>query len=337
MVLSWRSVLEREILDIIYSGRSEDGRSCGSWRGWRSWSHRDGRRSGFEFGSAFILVTAFVSLFSAIGVAIASEEAPPSADLSVALEESVDPVIAGEVLTYALTVRNFGPDDATGVLVTERLTMPEDVTLTSSIATRGVYDQETGVWTVESLPAGGSGTLTFRLGIGSSVPSGAVISSSAKVTGDEIDPDLDNNEASEDTMIATDAHVAVVVKHIEAPEQVAGRSSYVVEITNRGPSDAQDVWFRDSLPPVELLSSARYSDDSGAAEEAWSGFMVLGDMIPKETRRILIEVDLVPGRRSSVLVPTATVSWMDTTDPICNSDSFSLSREIGSSPSPSLF
>jgi hypothetical protein len=169
---------------------------------------------------------------------------------------------------------------------------------------------------------GGVETLTFELEIGTSVPPGVVISGSAEVTGEEVDQNPDDNKAALEVEVKTDAQVAVIVKH---QDELEGRYSYVVEITNSGPSDAREVWFRDLLPPIELLSSARYSDDGGATEEVWSGFMSLGDLTPGETERIFIEVDLVPGYRQSVLVPTATVSWMDSTDPICNSDSFSLS------------
>ncbi len=324
------------VIQDLYLGLLGDGRSCEFWSGWRSRSGPNRRGSRFGFGSVFILLTAFIFLSLATGGVVANEGVSlPSADLSVASEGFTDHAIAGDVLTFVVTVRNDGPDDATGVLAFERLTMAEGVTLISATSTRGDYDTESSVWTVGSLPAGGVETITLRLEVGSSVPSGTVISSSSKVTGDEIDLNLNDNEAASEVVVTTDAHVIVAVERIEAPERIEGRYSYFVEITNNGPSDAREVWFRDILPPVELLSSARYSDDGGAAEEEWSGFMGLGDLVPGETERILIEVDLVPGRRPSVLVPTATVSWMDTTDPICNSDSFSLSCEIGDIPIPS--
>jgi len=271
-------------------------------------------------------MTAFIIIFPMVGSAVASEGISlPSADLSVALEGDTNPAVAGGESTLVFTIRNDGPDDATGVLMAGKLTLPEGVTLTSATPSKGDYDEETGVWTVERLSVDGVETLTFGLEVGSSVLPGTVISSSAKVTGDEVDQNLDDNEAALEVEVTTDAQVAVVMKHQDEPVVSDGRYSYVVEITNSGPSDAREVWFRDLLPPVELLSSARYSDDGGAAEEAWNGFMSLGDLTPGETERILIEVDLVPGYRPSVLVPTATVSWMDSTDPICNSDSFSLS------------
>ncbi|RMH34417.1 MAG: DUF11 domain-containing protein, partial [Nitrospirae bacterium] len=51
----------------------------------------------------------------------------PQADLSITKTASVDPVIAGNPLTYTVTVSNAGPSDAQNVVVTE--TLPPGVTL----------------------------------------------------------------------------------------------------------------------------------------------------------------------------------------------------------------
>jgi uncharacterized repeat protein (TIGR01451 family) len=323
MALSLKSASWREIRDI-YLGLSEDGRSCEFWSGWRSRIGRSCRGSGFGFGSAFVLLAAFIFLSLAVVGALASEGVSlPSTDLSVASEGVPDPVVAGEVSTFVFTVRNDGPDDATGVLVNERLTMPEGVTLISAITTRGVYDPETSVWTVGSLPVGGVETLTFGLDVSSSVLSGTVISSSAKVAGNEVDRDLGDNEASEDTVVTTDAQLAVAVKCWDLKGEVGDRPVYTVEMTNNGPSDAREVWFKELLPPVMWLKNARYSDDDGASDEAWIGFLAIGDMAPGETKTILIygDVDLAsPSANGGV---TVTVSWMDTIDPVCNSEVFS--------------
>src|SRR5207253_6638447 len=45
----------------------------------------------------------------------------PSADLSVSLNAAPNPVIAGDQLQYTIVVQNNGPDNATGVTLTDRL------------------------------------------------------------------------------------------------------------------------------------------------------------------------------------------------------------------------
>jgi uncharacterized repeat protein (TIGR01451 family) len=61
--------------------------------------------------------------------------APPAADLSVAKTDSPDPVKAGQNLTYTITVRNNGPDAATGVTLTDQL--PRNAGYGSASTTQG--------------------------------------------------------------------------------------------------------------------------------------------------------------------------------------------------------
>jgi adhesin/invasin len=82
-----------------------------------------------------------------------------SADLEVAVEVSDgSPVVGGEI-TYALTVRNQGPDDATGVALTHAL--PPRLELVSATATQGTYTAASGVWNVGSLDEGDQAALTI--------------------------------------------------------------------------------------------------------------------------------------------------------------------------------
>jgi len=88
------------------------------------------------------------------------------ADLGVTKSDSPDPVIAGNQLTYTITVTNNGPCDATGVVVADDL--PVGVTYSSHSVTQGTYHNSTGVWDVEALSNGASATLTLHVSVGSS-------------------------------------------------------------------------------------------------------------------------------------------------------------------------
>jgi uncharacterized repeat protein (TIGR01451 family) len=61
--------------------------------------------------------------------------APPAADLSVTKTDSPDPLKAGQNLTYTITVRNNGPNAATGVTLTDQL--PRNAGYGSSSTTQG--------------------------------------------------------------------------------------------------------------------------------------------------------------------------------------------------------
>ena len=62
------------------------------------------------------------------------------ADLSITMVDDADPVVAGNALSYTLTISNAGPDEAVNVVVTD--TLPAGVTL---VATTGCAEDPTGV------------------------------------------------------------------------------------------------------------------------------------------------------------------------------------------------
>ena len=105
-------------------------------------------------------------------------------DLAVSKSESIDPVIAGsgaDNLTYVVTVTNNGPSDASGVELSEVLTLPNGVTADDPILSAGTFAGTT--WTLGDLANGASETLTVVLTVDSStVPGIDVICDTATVT-----------------------------------------------------------------------------------------------------------------------------------------------------------
>src|SRR5207237_159457 len=80
-------------------------------------------------------------------------------DLQVTVAESVDPVSAGSGagnLTYTVTVKNNGPSDASGIAVSNTLTLPSGVTVNSITPSQGSFSDPS--WTVGSLVSGASAT-----------------------------------------------------------------------------------------------------------------------------------------------------------------------------------
>lgn len=120
-----------------------------------------------------------------------------SADLSLSMTDAPDPAIAGQQVTYTITVANSGPSAAFGVV----LTVPVPAGASSLIGQGGV------------LPIGG--VLTFDLGAlsaGSTVTRTVVAiyaaprqaSVTATVTTSQVDPAPGNNSVSQTTTIIAD-------------------------------------------------------------------------------------------------------------------------------------
>lgn len=97
------------------------------------------------------------------GAAIADDAtvtfAVGSADLEVEIETADESAVVGGELTYQLTVRNQGPDDASGVTLSHPL--PARLQLITVTASQGAYTASSGVWSVGDLDAGDQATLTI--------------------------------------------------------------------------------------------------------------------------------------------------------------------------------
>ncbi|MFY9555447.1 MAG: hypothetical protein WAV20_20365 [Blastocatellia bacterium] len=136
----------------------------------------------------------------------------PSADLSIRITGSPDPVSSGGRITYTITIDNVGPESAGDVVVTD--TLPPGVTFSSAASAQG---------SLTTPPAGGAGTITASIGLlppGSSVsvfatvnvlaPAGSSVVNRATVTTSAADPNQVNNSAQAVTSVKGGAIVQLV-------------------------------------------------------------------------------------------------------------------------------
>ena len=79
------------------------------------------------------------------------------ADLSLTKVVDATNAVAGDVVTFTVTIMNDGPSDATGVEVTDQL--PGGYTYIVAMESQGTYDENTGVWMVGDLANEASASL----------------------------------------------------------------------------------------------------------------------------------------------------------------------------------
>ena len=119
-------------------------------------------------------------------------------DLSVTQADTPDPVNVVNPLSYTLTVDNNGPDDATGVTVTD--TLPAGVTFQSASATQGSCSEAAGIVTCTLGDMVAGDQVTINIALTAPVTTGT-ITNTAIVTGNEVDPIAGNNTSNENTTV----------------------------------------------------------------------------------------------------------------------------------------
>jgi uncharacterized repeat protein (TIGR01451 family) len=174
-----------------------------------------------------------------------------SADVAVTKDDGVSVVVAGDgvTYTYTITVTNNGPSDADGVSVAD--TWPLGFTQGVLTPSQGTTDAIGGdfTWTIGTVEAGTSETLTISYTVPSQTVAGDY-TNSVVVTSDTPDADLTNNNDSDTNTVEESADVAIA-KDDGVSVVVAGDGvtyTYTITVTNNGPSDADNVLVSDTWP-----------------------------------------------------------------------------------------
>lgn len=120
------------------------------------------------------------------------------ADLSLGMTASTASPTYGTSYSYTLTASNSSTSSATATGVTVSDLLPSGASFVSAAGT-GTYNSATGVWTVGSIAAGGSASLTIT--VNAAAPVGSSVTNVAQITASSHpDPDstVNNGVTSED-------------------------------------------------------------------------------------------------------------------------------------------
>jgi uncharacterized repeat protein (TIGR01451 family) len=135
----------------------------------------------------------------------AFELVPPGADLSITKSGAPNPVVSGNRLTYTLAVTSDGPQDATGVTVTDALpgslhfntASSSQGTCTRSTATNPQPKGGTVTCSVGTLANGAKASITIVV----TTTTPRTLTNTAEVSGNETDPNPSNNSATATTTV----------------------------------------------------------------------------------------------------------------------------------------
>ncbi len=250
-----------------------------------------------------------------------------AADLAVTLAADPSDPTVGTTVTYAITLRNDGPDDATGVAAT--MVLPAGVAYVSHVAGTGAYDGATGVWTVGDLTRNATSTLTVttRLDAGAA---GQVLTATIGISAsDETDPDGSDNTASADVTVApTDADVAVAVVVDDATPDEGQDLTYTFTVTNQGPGEATGVELQVSLPAgLEFVAAVAGGGTFAPGTGRWD----TSSLDSGASLALTVTARPAVGTAGQTLAVGAAIAAADQPDPVVANDAAAVDVVVASS------
>ncbi|MCY6958952.1 DUF7507 domain-containing protein [Clostridium brassicae] len=238
----------------------------------------------------------------------------PEADVSVVKTSSPDPVAAGELLTYTITVTNAGPSDAENVSLQD-IVPPEMLNAEFSIDGGLTFNPWVSPYNIGSLVSGSSVTILIR-GIVDPSYTGGSLSNTATVSSTTPDPDPTNNTSTVVTQVETSADLSIT-KTVNPDPVVAGEeATYTITVNNAGPSDALNVILTDVIPACIL--NPEFSLDGGVTFNPWVSPYVIGIIAAGATVTILIRGTVDPSCTGTITNTARVDSTTPDPDPTNN-------------------
>ncbi len=171
---------------------------------------------------------------------------PVTADLSITATAPAQR-LAGQTVTYGVTVTNTGPDAAPSAQWS--LTLPAGTTFVSETATNGTAASFSCTappatpgavaCTTASLAAGGTATFTLVLQLDSGVTDGSTVTATFVAASGASDPNPSNGLSAASTTVGTQAELSHTLVDSPDPVVAAQMLSYSGTVTNAGPSTSR--------------------------------------------------------------------------------------------------
>jgi uncharacterized repeat protein (TIGR01451 family) len=224
----------------------------------------------------------------------------PAADVSLTLHAPTV-VYVRDPLTYTISVRNAGPDDATDVVVTD--TLPLSTTYQGGSAGCEAVGRAV-TCTVGGLPVAAQETVTLVV---SPDVDDMSITNKAAVSAREADPDPDNNTGSVTRSVRPQADVVVRAWDTPDPVVVNQPLTYTVVVSNAGPSVATGVTLTSALPVSVTLGWVTTTQGIGVVETQNFASLQLGTLAQGASLTVTMGVTPVHDGRVVNAIRTSAV------------------------------
>ncbi len=202
-------------------------------------------------------------------------------DLAVTKTGTPTTVLAGNKITYTLTVTNNGPSAMANPVLTDTFSSSETVTSTTPWPAGWTCSAPAGTQFTCDGPAsmavnsGSPATFKFVMTVTAGSSPGTIVTNTASIGPTMngpivIDPYTANNTASTSSTVAspTQADVAIV-KTVSSQTVIQGTNLvYTLQVTNNGPAVAQNLTVTDSLPAQVTFVSVSIPASQGTCSQS---------------------------------------------------------------------
>ncbi len=172
----------------------------------------------------------------------------PPADLVLEKQAYSAAVMANGLVTYTLTITNYGPATATDVKVLDAL--PTGLTLVRTTASQGLCESGITCFLGTLIYTGVPNTvrITVVARVAAEIRQGVTLTNTALVQGSQPDPIQANNLDAVGVVVDTAADLTIKKTGAPNPAVAGEQLLYTIVVTNAGPADAATVVVTDVLP-----------------------------------------------------------------------------------------
>ena len=218
-----------------------------------------------------------------VEVAVTSGVSGCEADLSISLGEPVAPLIAGMPYDWTLDIVNNGPHPATGVTLDAVPDAAATFLMNAGDCTLPF------VCALADLAPGATAQVVSSWNVASDFDIATLFENSFTVAATEVDPAAGDESATSSLAVEREIDLSLAVAVAPDPPVSGGLATYIVEVTNNGPSDASGVTAGLTLPEGWVVA-----ESLGCAEDPSGGSpCTLGSIAAGATAIIEFDV-LVP-------------------------------------------